>query len=43
MKKLNFRKEIPTFSLVEPFFEEGEGVKKMLAEILGIFSIEVAT
>ena len=49
LKKLNFiipiRYEIPTFSLVGPFFEEGgRGSRKFRpeAEILGIFSIEVA-
>ena len=49
MKKPNFiitiRYEIPTFSSVGPFFEEGgEGSRKFRpeAEILGIFSIEVA-
>ena len=49
LNKLNFiitiRYEIPTFSSVGPFFEEGgEGSIKFWpeAEILGIFSIEVA-
>ena len=48
-KKLNFiitiRYEIPTFSSVGPFFKEGgRGSRKFRpeAEILGIFSIEVA-
>ena len=39
------RYEIPTFSSVGPFFEEGgRGSRKFRpeAEILGIFSIEVA-
>ena len=50
LKKPNFiitiRYEIPTFSSVGPFFEEGgEGSRKFRpeAEIFGIFSIEVAT
>ena len=49
LKKPNFiitiRYEIPTFSSVGPFFEEGgRGSRKFRpeAEILGIFSIEVA-
>ena len=49
LKKLNFiitiRYEIPTFSLVGPFFEEGgRGSRKFWpdVEILGIFSNEVA-
>ena len=50
MKKPNFiitiRYEIPTFSSVGPFFEEGGGggARKFRpeAEILGIFSNEVA-
>ena len=49
MKMLNFiitiRYEILTFSSVGPFFEEGgRGSRKFWpeAEILGIFSIEVA-
>ena len=48
LKKTNFiitiRYEIPTFSLVGPFYEEGEGSRKFRpeAEIFGIFSIEVA-
>ena len=47
-KKPNFiitiRYEILTFSTVGPFFEEGRGSRKFRpeAEILGIFSIEVA-
>ena len=48
-KKTNFiitiRSEIPTFSSVGPFFEEGgRGSRKFWpeAEIFGIFSIEVA-
>ena len=38
------RYEIPTFSSVGPFFEEGGGdlIFRPEAEILGIFSIEVA-
>ena len=49
MKKPNFtitiRYEIPTFSSVEPFFEEGgRGSRKVRpeTELFGIFSIEVA-
>ena len=43
---ITIRYEIPTFSSVGPFFEEGggRGSRKFRpeAEILGIFSIEVA-
>ena len=42
---ITIRYEIPTFPSVGPFFEEGgEGSRKFRpeAEILGIFSIEVA-
>ena len=49
LKKPNFtitiRYEIPTFSSVEPFFEEGgRGSRKVRpeTELFGIFSIEVA-
>ena len=48
LKKTNFtitiRYKIPSFSSVGPFFEEGRGSRKFRpeAEILGIFSIEVA-
>ena len=49
LKKPNFiitiRYEIPTFSSVGPFFEEGGGGSRKFrpeAEILGIFSFEVA-
>ena len=48
LKKTNFiitiRYEIPSFSSVGPFFEEGRGSRKFRpeAEILGIFSFEVA-
>ena len=42
---ITIRYKIPTFSLIGPFFEEGgRGSRKFWqeAEILGIFSIEVA-
>ena len=48
LKKTNFIitiiYEIPSFSSVGPFFEEGRGSRKFRpeAEIFGIFSIEVA-
>ena len=39
---ITIRYEIQMFSSVRPFFEEGGGKFRPEAEILGIFSIEVA-